>query len=66
MLLQPSLLLFNFFSSLSKYILIFSYIDAHIDDYVKKLGDWVAIKSVSAWAETRQDVFRMVQHVAKV
>ncbi|XP_065070580.1 cytosolic non-specific dipeptidase-like [Rhopilema esculentum] len=44
---------------------VFSHIDAHIDDYVKKLGDWVAIKSVSAWAETRQDVFRMIQHVAK-
>jgi len=44
---------------------VFSYIDAHFEEYVKKLSDWVAIKSVSAWAETRKDVFQMVKHVAK-
>eukprot|EP00794_Sanderia_malayensis_P018074 gene18074-19883_t len=44
---------------------IFSYIESHIDDYVKTLGEWVAIKSVSAWAESRGEVIRMVEHVAK-
>jgi len=45
---------------------VFSYIDAHFEEYVKKLSDWVAIKSVSSWAETRKDVFQMVKHVAKI
>jgi len=44
---------------------VFSYIDAHFEEYVKKLSDWVAIKSVSSWAETRKDVFQMVKHVVK-
>lgn len=44
---------------------VFSYIDAHIEEYIKKLGEWVAIKSVSAWSENRVDVIRMVEHVAK-
>ena len=42
------------------------YIDEHFEEYVAKLGKWVAIKSVSAWAETRKDVIYMVEHVAKV
>jgi len=43
---------------------IFQYIDDHQEEYVKHLADAVAIKSVSAWEETRDDIFKMVQHVA--
>ncbi|XP_035672400.1 cytosolic non-specific dipeptidase-like isoform X2 [Branchiostoma floridae] len=44
---------------------IFSYIDDHQEEYVKRLSDVVAIKSVSAWPEVRGEVIRMVKHTAK-
>ncbi|XP_041471586.1 cytosolic non-specific dipeptidase-like [Lytechinus variegatus] len=42
---------------------LFSYIDEHQEDYIKRLADAVAIKSVSAWPETRGEITRMVQSV---
>jgi len=44
---------------------IFKYIDEHQDVYVTRLSEAVAIKSVSAWPETRPDITTMVKHVAK-
>ena len=44
---------------------IFNYIDKHQDEYVKRLADVVAIKSVSAWADHRPEVKRMVTHMAQ-
>jgi len=40
---------------------VIAYIDAHQADYVARLKEVVAIKSVSAWPESRQDVVKMVQ-----
>jgi len=44
---------------------IFKYIDEHQEIYVSRLSEAVAIKSVSAWPETRPDITTMVKHVAK-
>ena len=43
-----------------------SYIDKHQETYVKHLADVVAIKSVSAWPDHRDEIVVMVQHTAKV
>ncbi|XP_071957141.1 cytosolic non-specific dipeptidase-like [Antedon mediterranea] len=43
----------------------FSYVDEHQEEYVKRLADAVAIKSVSAWPECRGDITTMVHSVAK-
>jgi cytosolic nonspecific dipeptidase len=45
-------------------IQIFEYIDKHQDTFVERLKHAVEIPSVSAWAKTRGEVVRMVQHVA--
>ncbi|RXG58355.1 Septin-4, partial [Armadillidium vulgare] len=44
---------------------IFSYVDAHKKDYIATLKEAVAIKSVSAWAESRGDVEKMIQWAKK-
>jgi nonspecific dipeptidase len=44
---------------------LFSYIDEHKEEYVKRLGDAVAIKSVSAWPDHRQHIVTQVKEVAK-
>ena len=43
-----------------------SYIVAHEDEYIKRLADCVAIKSVSAWRENRQEIFKVIQETGKV
>ncbi|KAG8187357.1 hypothetical protein JTE90_016907 [Oedothorax gibbosus] len=44
---------------------IFQYIDAHQKEYIDALAEAVAIKSVSAWPETRGDIVEMVNWVDK-
>nr|XP_020657468.1 cytosolic non-specific dipeptidase isoform X2 [Pogona vitticeps] len=44
---------------------LFEYVDKHQDLYVKRLADWVAIQSVSAWPEKRGEVKRMIEVAAK-
>lgn len=41
-----------------------SYIDSNKGKFIKNLSDAVAIKSVSAWPETRPEILKMVQWVA--
>ena len=40
--------------------------DDNEEKYIKRLADAVAIKSVSTWPETRSEVRKMVENVAKV
>lgn len=44
---------------------VFDYIDKHEAVYIKRLAEAVAIRSVSCWPETRPDVVKMVEHIAK-
>ncbi|XP_069476849.1 cytosolic non-specific dipeptidase-like [Ambystoma mexicanum] len=44
---------------------LFKYVDEHQDLYVQRLADWVAIQSVSAWPEKRDEIKRMMQVAAK-
>ncbi|KAI6075283.1 Cytosolic non-specific dipeptidase [Aix galericulata] len=44
---------------------LFKYIDDHQDLYVKRLAEWVAIQSVSAWPEKRGEIKRMMEVAAK-
>lgn len=44
---------------------LFKYVDEHQDLYVKRLADWVAIQSVSAWPEKRNETKRMMEVAAK-
>ena len=44
----------------------FRLIDDKQDEYVKRLADAVAIKSVSAWPDHRQHITTQVNEVAKV
>lgn len=39
---------------------LFQYIDQNQEKYVERLSEAVAIKSVSAWPETRQEIRRMI------
>lgn len=41
---------------------VFKYIDDNQDLYIKRLSDVVAIESVSALAEKRNDVIKMVKY----
>lgn len=43
---------------------IFTYIGSKQEDHIKLLAESVAIKSVSAWPETRKDVIEMVHWFA--
>jgi len=43
---------------------VFSYIDSNKGKFIKNLDEAVAIKSVSAWPETRPEIFKMVKWVA--
>ncbi|KAL1394912.1 hypothetical protein pipiens_002964, partial [Culex pipiens pipiens] len=43
---------------------LFSHIDANKAKYIAALAETVAIKSVSAWPESRPEIFRMVNWVA--
>ncbi|XP_060592099.1 cytosolic non-specific dipeptidase-like isoform X2 [Ruditapes philippinarum] len=40
---------------------LFGHIDKNADKYIKRLSDVVAIKSVSAWPETRPEIRKMVE-----
>uniref|UniRef100_K7F4Y3 Cytosolic non-specific dipeptidase n=2 Tax=Pelodiscus sinensis TaxID=13735 RepID=K7F4Y3_PELSI len=44
---------------------LFQYIDEHQDLYVERLAQWVAIQSVSAWPEKRQEIKQMMEVAAK-
>ncbi|XP_078073260.1 cytosolic non-specific dipeptidase-like [Mustelus asterias] len=44
---------------------LFHHIDDNQELYVKRLADWVAIQSVSAWPEKRGETRRMVEFVGK-
>ncbi|XP_041045982.1 cytosolic non-specific dipeptidase-like isoform X1 [Carcharodon carcharias] len=44
---------------------LFKYIDDNQELYVKRLADWVAIQSISAWPEKRDETKRMVEFVGK-
>jgi len=41
------------------------YIDAHKKDFISNLDEAVAIRSVSAWPETRSEIVKMVKWVAE-
>ncbi|KAG3293726.1 carnosine dipeptidase 2, transcript variant X1 [Ictidomys tridecemlineatus] len=43
---------------------LFQYIDENQDRYIKKLANWVAIQSVSAWPEKRGEIRRMMEAAA--
>ncbi|XP_072460195.1 cytosolic non-specific dipeptidase [Notamacropus eugenii] len=43
---------------------LFSHIDKHQDQYIKKLAEWVAIQSISAWPEKREEINRMMEVAA--
>ncbi|XP_013780642.1 cytosolic non-specific dipeptidase-like [Limulus polyphemus] len=45
---------------------IFSYIDEHQQQYIETLKKAVAIRSVSAWPETREEIIKMVKWVAEL
>jgi nonspecific dipeptidase len=42
---------------------VFNYIDKNVDKWIDNLAEAVAIKSVSAWAETRPEIEKMVRWV---
>ncbi|EDO43252.1 predicted protein [Nematostella vectensis] len=44
---------------------VFEHIEKNEELYIKRLADAVAIKSVSAWPETRGEITKMVNHVAE-
>ncbi|XP_054160767.1 cytosolic non-specific dipeptidase-like [Oppia nitens] len=44
---------------------LFAYIDSHSNDYIKNLAECVAIKSVSAQPDTRDDTISMVKWMQK-
>nr|XP_060467843.1 cytosolic non-specific dipeptidase-like isoform X2 [Panthera onca] len=43
---------------------LFKYVDENQDRYIKKLAEWVAIQSVSAWPEKRGEIRRMLEVAA--
>jgi nonspecific dipeptidase len=42
---------------------VFDYIDKNVDKWIDNLAEAVAIKSVSAWTETRPEIEKMVRWV---
>ncbi|XP_026555240.1 cytosolic non-specific dipeptidase isoform X1 [Pseudonaja textilis] len=44
---------------------LFEYVDKNQDLYVERLAQWVAIQSVSAWPEKREEIRRMMEVAAK-
>lgn len=63
------LLLFFFFcwpNFDSFYSLYYRHIDQNQEKYIKRLADTVAIKSVSAWPESRSDILTMQEWVKTV
>ena len=42
------------------------YIDQNQDEYVKRLSDVVAIKSVSAWPDHRHEIVKMMEITKQV
>lgn len=60
------LLLLQFIiAPLSLCFFLSSHIDANKSKYIDALREAVAIKSVSAWPESRPEIFRMVEWVAE-
>lgn len=58
---------FHFFKKKKIFlILICRHIDANEAKYIQRLSDAVAIKSVSAWPETRQDIVKMMEFTKAV
>lgn len=55
---------FLFFCSLSLLLIINSHVDANKARYIETLKEAVAIKSVSAWPDSRPDVQKMVEWTA--
>lgn len=47
-------------------ILRFRYVDEHANDFIGRLKEAVAIKSVSAWPDARPEVVKMVEWTKKV
>ncbi|XP_037001553.2 cytosolic non-specific dipeptidase [Artibeus jamaicensis] len=43
---------------------LFKYVDDNQDRYIKKLAEWVAIQSVSAWPEKRGEIRKMMEVAA--
>lgn len=43
---------------------LFKYVDDNQDLYVKRLADWVAVPSVSAWPEKRPEIKKMMEMAA--
>lgn len=43
---------------------LFKYVDENQDRYIKKLAEWVAIQSVSAWPEKRGEIKKMMEVAA--
>lgn len=43
----------------------YTYVNNNQESYVQTLREWVEIPSVSAWADNRGEVIKMVKHVAK-
>ncbi|XP_012581259.1 PREDICTED: cytosolic non-specific dipeptidase [Condylura cristata] len=43
---------------------LFKYVDENQERYIKKLAEWVAIQSVSAWPEKRGEIKRMMEVAA--
>uniref|UniRef100_A0A3Q3XE33 Cytosolic non-specific dipeptidase n=1 Tax=Mola mola TaxID=94237 RepID=A0A3Q3XE33_MOLML len=44
---------------------LFKYVDENQDLYVKRLGEWVKLQSVSAWPEKRGEIKKMMEVAAK-
>lgn len=53
-------------TQLSLYSLYYRHIDESQEKYIKRLADTVAIKSVSAWPESRTDILTMQEWVKTV
>ncbi|KAI5091160.1 cytosolic non-specific dipeptidase [Silurus meridionalis] len=52
-------------STMSYLPALFKYVDEHQDEYVQRLGEWVAVQSVSAWPEKRGEIKKMMEMAAK-
>ncbi|KAK2830465.1 hypothetical protein Q5P01_018396 [Channa striata] len=62
---QDTLPLFLWLAKMAHLTQLFKYVDEHQDDYVKRLAEWVAVQSVSAWPEKRGEIRRMMEMAAK-
>ncbi|KAK3511792.1 hypothetical protein QTP70_023190 [Hemibagrus guttatus] len=63
--LEPQVTGLQYYSTMSYLPALFKYVDEHQDEYVKRLADWVAVQSVSAWPEKRGEIKKMMEMAAK-